>query len=121
MNREGNALVEEFKALSSRAKDIALAPNVRSEAAAAASAKLEEIKAKQLEVRTFIENARRTITESAQMAELRGLEGSNPLPPGAAQQRRAEESRRLEQSAARVRLRSTSELPPGTLHLEPKP
>jgi len=64
MNREGNKLVVEFKALSTQAKDETLTVEARTEAGAAAKAKMEEIKAKQLEVKTFIENTRRALAES---------------------------------------------------------
>lgn len=58
MNREGNALVVEYKALTSRSKDAALSDPERANAAAAAKLKLGEIQAKQGEIKAFIAAAR---------------------------------------------------------------
>jgi RNA polymerase sigma factor (sigma-70 family) len=54
MNREGNALVEEFKALNTRAKDAALTAGERTQAENDAKLKLAAIQAKQREIKAFI-------------------------------------------------------------------
>jgi hypothetical protein len=60
MNREGNALVEQFKTLTAQAKNTSLTAEERAQAEAAAKIKLEQIKAKQREVQAYIANARLT-------------------------------------------------------------
>lgn len=54
MNREGNKLVEEFKALNIRAKDLSLSADERAKAAEDAKLKLAAIQAKQREVQAYI-------------------------------------------------------------------
>lgn len=71
MNREGNKLVEEYKAISARDKDGSLTVEARAQADAAAKSKIEAIQAKQREVQSFIENVRRVLSLRAE--ELRGL------------------------------------------------
>jgi RNA polymerase sigma factor (sigma-70 family) len=58
MNREGNALVGEYKALSARAKDAALNEHERARSDADAKLKLAAIQAKQREIQTFIASVR---------------------------------------------------------------
>jgi RNA polymerase sigma factor (sigma-70 family) len=58
MNREGNRLVEEYKALNVRANDSAQSADERAKAAAAAKQKLADIQAKQREVQAFIAAAK---------------------------------------------------------------
>lgn len=58
MNREGNALVGEYKALSARSKDGSLNEHERARADADAKLKLAAIQAKQREIQTFIASAR---------------------------------------------------------------
>lgn len=58
LNREGNALVEQFKALSTKARDLSLSQEERAATETAAKAKLEEIKAKQREVQAVIAAAK---------------------------------------------------------------
>lgn len=71
MNREGNKLVEEYKALSSRAKDGTITAEERAQAEAGSKAKLDEIRAKQREVQDFITNTRRVLSDRT--AEMRRL------------------------------------------------
>lgn len=54
MNREGNALVGQFKELAAKAKDPALTAEQRAAAETASKLKLAEIQAKQREVQAFI-------------------------------------------------------------------
>jgi RNA polymerase sigma factor (sigma-70 family) len=54
MNLEGNALVEQFKALNTRAKDTSLSAAERTQAEGATKLKLAEIQAKQREIKAFI-------------------------------------------------------------------
>ena len=58
LNREGNALVEQYKALSAQAKDTSASAERRSSAEAAAKLKLAEIQAKQREVQAYIAASR---------------------------------------------------------------
>jgi hypothetical protein len=58
MNREGNALVNEYKALSARSKDASLDEQERARADADAKLKLAAIQAKQREIQTFISSVR---------------------------------------------------------------
>jgi outer membrane protein len=61
MNKEGNALVEEFKALKEQSENPALTADAKSKAAADAQKKLETIKQKETEVRTFIQNTQTSL------------------------------------------------------------
>jgi len=61
MNREGNALVNDYKALIDRSRDLALAPEIRAQAEAAAKEKIEAIKEKKREVTLFVEGVRRAL------------------------------------------------------------
>lgn len=81
MNKEGNALVVEYKELTLRAKD--LTGEARTQADAAAKTKIGEIQAKQREIKAFIEKARQTLASSAEMTELRSLSpvGSETIDP----------------------------------------
>jgi RNA polymerase sigma factor (sigma-70 family) len=54
MNREGNRLVEEFKALNAKSRDASLSAEERAEAGKAARLKLGEIQAKQREIQAYI-------------------------------------------------------------------
>ena len=83
MNREGNALVEKFKELSSQAKDGTLATDIRTKADADAKLQLQKIQEKQREIKDFIAEARRGLSE--QHAELRRLsaDAGPTVPPGA--------------------------------------
>lgn len=112
MNREGNAMVGEFKRFSAQAKDSALPADARSQADAAAKAKYQELQAKQREVQEYIAESRRKLSEP--LAELRQLEASSGLgaPPGAFA---ARESAELAQRAAEIeRRRATRTAPPST-------
>lgn len=77
MNREGNALVNEYKKLSAQAA--ALTREARVQADAVVKAKLEEIQRKQREVQDFIKNVRQALSQSPEMIELRSL---TPAPGG---------------------------------------
>jgi RNA polymerase sigma factor (sigma-70 family) len=56
MNREGNALVEDYKALMTRSKDLSLPEGDRANAEAAAKLKIAAIQAKQREIKAYIES-----------------------------------------------------------------
>src|SRR6188768_148061 len=56
MNKEGNALVEEYKALNDQSNNPALSAEAKGKAQDAAQKKLESIQNKQREVQTFIQN-----------------------------------------------------------------
>jgi RNA polymerase sigma factor (sigma-70 family) len=84
MNREGNALVEQFKKLSSQAKDAQLAADLRTRADAAAKVKLEEIQAKQREIKVYLEETRRVLSErQAELRRIAAIDGGPAEPPGA--------------------------------------
>jgi hypothetical protein len=83
LNREGNALVGEYKELAKRAKEPSLTGEARVQAEVAVKAKLAAIQAKQREVQDFIKATRTSLMQEA--AELRGLAPElfqGPNPPG---------------------------------------
>jgi outer membrane protein len=61
MNKDGNALVEEYKTLNDQSNNPALSPEAKSKAQDAAAKKLESIQNKQREVQTFIQNTRNSL------------------------------------------------------------
>jgi outer membrane protein len=61
MNKEGNALVEEFKALKEQSENPALTADAKSKAATDAQKKWDTIQQKQAEVRTFIQNTQTSL------------------------------------------------------------
>lgn len=61
MNKEGNALVEEYKSLNDQSNNPALSADAKTKAQGAAQQKLEAIQNKQREVQTFIQNTRNTL------------------------------------------------------------
>jgi outer membrane protein len=61
MNKEGNALVEEYKTLNDQSNNPALSAEAKTKAQDAAQKKLEAIQNKQREVQTFIQNTRNTL------------------------------------------------------------
>lgn len=61
MNKEGNALVEEYKALNDKLSNPALATDAKGKAQDDAQKKLEQIQNKQREVQTFIQNTRNSL------------------------------------------------------------
>jgi outer membrane protein len=61
MNKEGNALVEEYKALNDQSNNPALSAEAKGKAQNDAQKKLESIQAKQREVQTFIQNTRNSL------------------------------------------------------------
>src|SRR3569832_554379 len=61
MNKEGNALVEEYKTLNEKASNPALSTDAKSKAQDDAQKKLEQIQIKQREVQTFIQNTRNSL------------------------------------------------------------
>ncbi|MFM9080588.1 MAG: OmpH family outer membrane protein, partial [Opitutaceae bacterium] len=61
MNKEGNALVEEYKTLNEQANSPALSAEAKSKAQNEAQKKLEAIQNKQREVQTFIQNTRNSL------------------------------------------------------------
>ena len=67
LNNEGNALVEKYKELNDQAtNNPALTADAKAKAAADAQKKLEEIQAKQNEVRSFIQNTQRALQARSQ-------------------------------------------------------
>jgi outer membrane protein len=61
MNKEGNGLVEEYKALNDQSNNPALSAEAKTKAQEAAQKKLEQIQNKQREVQTFIQNTRNSL------------------------------------------------------------
>jgi outer membrane protein len=61
MNKEGNALVEEYKSLNDQSNNPALSAEAKTKAQEAAQKKLESIQGKQREVQTFIQNTRNSL------------------------------------------------------------
>jgi RNA polymerase sigma factor (sigma-70 family) len=93
MNREGNALVLEYRALVERSRDPKLTPEERAAADAAAKQKLAAIQQKQREVQAFTQNARSTYPDlPARSAYVRRAEsGDGPAGmPGTISARRPE-------------------------------
>lgn len=66
MNKEGNALVDEYKNLQDQSTNAALTPEAKSKAQNDAQKKLEEIQAKQNEIRTFIQQSGQTLNQRLQ-------------------------------------------------------
>jgi outer membrane protein len=66
MNKEGNALVEEYKNLQEQSTNAALTAEAKSKAQNDAQKKLEEIQAKQNEIRTFIQNSTQSLQQRLQ-------------------------------------------------------
>jgi outer membrane protein len=63
MNKEGNALVEEYKGLNDQSNNPALSTEAKAKAQETAQKKLEAIQAKQREVQTFIQNTRNSLSQ----------------------------------------------------------
>lgn len=61
MNKEGNAIVEEFKSLSEAVNNPTLSADGKAKAQAEAQKKYEAIQAKQRDVQTFVQNTRNTL------------------------------------------------------------
>lgn len=66
MNKEGNALVDEYKNLQEQSTNAALTAEAKSKAQNDAQKKLEEIQAKQNEIRTFIQNSTQSLQQRLQ-------------------------------------------------------
>lgn len=66
MNKEGNALVDEYKNLQEQSTNAALTADAKSKAQNDAQKKLEEIQAKQNEIRTFIQNSTQSLQQRLQ-------------------------------------------------------
>jgi outer membrane protein len=66
MNKEGNALVEEYKTLNDQSNNPALSNDAKTKAQNDAQKKLEQIQAKQNEVRAFIQNTRNSLQQRLQ-------------------------------------------------------
>jgi outer membrane protein len=66
MNKEGNSLVEEYKALNDKAGNPALTAEAKSTAQNEAQKKLGAIQQKQQEVQTFIQNTRNSLQQRMQ-------------------------------------------------------
>ena len=63
MNKEGNGLVEEYKALNDQSNNPALTPEAKAKAQNEAQKKFEGIQNKQREVQTFIQNTRNSLNQ----------------------------------------------------------
>jgi outer membrane protein len=61
MNKDGNALVEEYKTLNDQSNNPALSTEAKAKAQDAAQKKLEQIQTKQREVQGFIQNTRNSL------------------------------------------------------------
>jgi hypothetical protein len=79
MNREGNALVEDYKKLVAQAKDPAQTAAARANAELAAQAQLEAIKRKRQEIQAFTENVRQSLAQ--RVAAFRRAHGDDPNAP----------------------------------------
>jgi outer membrane protein len=66
MNKEGNAMVEEYKALAEQANNPALSADAKSKAQGDAQKKLEAIQNKQREIQTFVQNTRNSLQQRLQ-------------------------------------------------------
>lgn len=66
MNKEGNGLVEEYKALNDKSSNPALTAEAKSAAQNEAQKKFEAIQNKQREVQTFIQNTRNSLQQRMQ-------------------------------------------------------
>lgn len=66
MNKEGNALVEEYKALADKAGNPALTAEAKTTAQTEAQKRLTSIQQKQQEVQTFIQNTRNSLNQRMQ-------------------------------------------------------
>ena len=66
LNTEGNALVEEYKALNEQASNPALTAEAKAKAQADASKKLQAIQQKQQEVQVFVQNTQRSLQQRMQ-------------------------------------------------------
>lgn len=66
MNKEGNSLVEEYKALTDKSANPALTAEAKSAAQNEAQKKFEAIQNKQREVQTFIQNTRNSLQQRMQ-------------------------------------------------------
>lgn len=84
LNREGNALVNDYKALVAKSKDAAQTPEARAEAEAAAKAKLDVIKLKQQEIQAFTQNVRKALAQRVEA--FRRANGDDPNMPAPAPQ-----------------------------------
>ncbi len=79
MNREGSKLVEEYKVLFDRSKDVSLSAEARAQAEAEGKAKLEEVKRTRDEIRAFSENTREALTQ--RVDAFRRVYGDDPNSP----------------------------------------
>ena len=66
MNKEGNALVEEYKALNEQTTNPTMTTEAKAKAQGDAQKKLQAIEGKQREVQTFIQNTRNTLQQRLQ-------------------------------------------------------
>jgi outer membrane protein len=66
MNKEGNALVDEYKNLQEQSTNAALSADAKTKAQNDAQKKLQEIQQKQNEIRTFIQNSGQSLNQRLQ-------------------------------------------------------
>jgi outer membrane protein len=89
MNKEGNALVEEYKTLNDQSNNPALSAEAKGKAQDAAQKKLEAIQGKQREVQTFIQNTRNSLGQRLQTFRSLMLEEISKLAAEVAKKRGA--------------------------------
>ena len=66
LNKEGNVLVEEYKALNDQANNPALSAEAKTKSQGDAQRKLEAIQTKQREIQTFMQNTRNSLQQRLQ-------------------------------------------------------
>ena len=89
MNKEGNSLVEEYKALNDKISNPALTAEAKSSAQNDAQKKLEGIQNKQREIQTFIQNTRNSLQQRMQTYKALILEEISKIATTVAQRKGA--------------------------------
>lgn len=89
MNKEGNGLVEEYKALTDKSGNPALTADAKSAAQNEAQKKFEAIQNKQREVQTFIQNTRNSLQQRMQTYKALILEEISKIATTVAQRKGA--------------------------------
>ena len=89
MNKDGNALVEEYKALNDKTSNPALTAEAKSSAQNEAQKKFEAIQNKQREVQTFIQNTRNSLQQRMQTYKALILEEISKIAQTVAQRKGA--------------------------------
>ena len=89
LNKEGNSLVEEYKALNDKISNPALTAEAKSSAQNDAQKKLEGIQNKQREIQTFIQNTRNSLQQRMQTYKALILEEISKIATTVAQRKGA--------------------------------